>query len=127
MLVQFMILKVQLEGPMYTCDKLKNDEKILQQIEEEQKHFKKDLNEIKSGNSRHKSEKQLYRIKNIKNVYDARQKLFDLLNDYSKIRSEAMYKSKQNETKGTGFKILTSKQMNQRSAIALAQVKAGNN
>ena len=36
------------------------------------------------------------------------------------------YKAKQDETKGTGLKILTPKQMLQRLPIALAQVKAGN-
>ena len=41
--------------------------------------------------------------------------------------SEAKTKSKQNETKGKGIKILTSKQMLQRLSIVLAQVKAGNN
>ena len=35
--------------------------------------------------------------------------------------------AKQVETKGTGLKILTPKQMLQRLPIALAQVKAGNN
>ena len=47
--------------------------------------------------------------------------------DYSLIMSEAKSKAKQNETKGTGLKILTPKQMLQRLPIALAQVKAGNN
>ena len=41
--------------------------------------------------------------------------------------SKAKYKVKQNETKGTGPKILTSKQMLQRLPIPLAQVKTGNN
>ena len=58
-------------------------------------------------------------------------KIVDLLNDNSKIRSDAIYKSKQNEKTGTGtgtgLKILTPKQMLQRLPIALAQVKAGNN
>ena len=36
-------------------------------------------------------------------------------------------KSKKDETKRTGLKILTPKQMLQRLPIALAQVKAGNN
>ena len=36
-------------------------------------------------------------------------------------------KKKKNETKGTGLKILTLKQMLQRLPIALAQVKAGKN
>ena len=41
--------------------------------------------------------------------------------------SEAKYKAKQKETKETGLKILTPKQMLQRFPIALAKVKAGNN
>ena len=41
--------------------------------------------------------------------------------------SDASYDAKQNETKGTGRKILTPKQMLQTLTIALAQVKAGNN
>ena len=40
--------------------------------------------------------------------------------------SEARSKAKQNETKGTGLKILTTKQILQRLPIALVQVKAGN-
>ena len=41
--------------------------------------------------------------------------------------SDANYRAKQNETKGTGLKILTPKQMLQWLPVALAQVKAGNN
>ena len=37
------------------------------------------------------------------------------------------YKAKQDETKGTGLKILTPKQMLQRLTMALAQAKAGKN
>ena len=70
---------------------------------------------------------QSHTINNVRNLYDSRQKVINLLNDNAKIRSEAIYKSKQNETKGTGLKILTPKQMLQRLPIALAQVKAGNN
>ena len=77
-----------------------------------------------AGNPDYKSEKQLYAIKNIKNPYNSRQKIIDLLNDNAKIRSEALYKSKQNETKGKGHKILTPKQMLQRLPIALALVKS---
>ena len=50
-------------GPMYTYNQLKNGEKTLQQVEEEQRDFRKDLSEIDSGNSKHKSEKQSYTIK----------------------------------------------------------------
>ena len=66
-------------------------------------------------------------IKNVRNLYDSRQKIIKLLNGNAKIRSEAIYKSKQNKTTGTGLKILSPKQMLQRLPIALVQVKAGNN
>ena len=51
----------------------------------------------------------------------------ELFNDYSKIKSESIYRSKHDEVIGTELKILTPKQMFQRLLIALAQVKAGNN
>ena len=63
----------------------------------------------------------------MKTLYYASQNIIDLLNDNAKIRSEPIYKSKQSKTKGTGLKILTSKQMIQRLPIVLAQVKAGHN
>ena len=89
------------------------------------KILKKDLNERVAENPKYKSQKQLYTVKNNKNLYDSRQKIIDLLNNNSKIRSEAIYKSKQDETRGKGIKTLTPKQMLQRLPIALAQVKAG--
>ena len=126
-----MILKVQLltkfGGPMYTYKQLKKGEKTLQQVEDDQKIFKSELNEITSGNLKHKSDKQLYTLKSVKDLYNSRQKIINLLNDNVKIRSEVICKSKQNETEGKGLKILIPKQMIQRLPIALAQVKAGNN
>ena len=59
-------------------------------------------------------------------LYDSRQRIIDLLNDNAKIRSEAIYKSKQNKMEGTGPKILTPIQMLQRLPIVLGQVKTGN-
>ena len=53
-------------------------------------------------------------------------KTIDIFNSYSKIRSKLFYKSKQNETKEKGLKILTPKQMLQRLPIALALAKTGN-
>ena len=94
---------------------------------EDQENFRREFGQIKSGNPKHKSQMQLYTIKNVKNLYDPRQKIIDLFNNYSKIKSECIYRSKHDETKGKGLKILTPKQMIQRLPIALAQVKAGNN
>ena len=53
----------------------------------------------------------------------ARSDLIKFFDDYSSMVSEAKHEA----TKGTGLKILTSKQMLQRLPIALAQVEAGNN
>ena len=60
-------------------------------------------------------------------LYKLRNKAIKLYVYYSLMMSEAKSKEKQNETKGTGLKTLTPKQMLQRLRIALAQVKAGNN
>ena len=61
-------------------------------------------------------------LKNIKTLYDLRETITKLFNDYSKIASLAKYRS----THGKGLKILTPKQMFQRLLIFLGQVKAGN-
>ena len=114
-------------GPMYTYNQLKNGEKTLKQVEKDQKKIKSELNEITSGNPKHKNEEQSYTIKNVKNLFDSREKIINLLNDNGKITSESIYKAKQNKTKGIGLKILTPKQMFQRLPLALAQVKSGNN
>ena len=62
-------------------------------------------------------------MKNIKNFYNSKENVVKLYNNYAKIISEAMCKSKH----GTGLKILTPKQMLQRLPIAVAQVKTCNN
>ena len=114
-------------GPFTLFKKIRDGDIPLEMAEEDEKDFKREFGQIKSGNPYDESGKQLYAIKNVKNLYDSRQKIIDLFNSYSNIRSEAIYKSKQNETNGKGLKILTPKQMLQRLPIALAQVKAGNN
>ena len=81
-------------GPMYIYGHMKNGDTTLQQVEKQQKDLKKELNEITSENPKHKSNNQLYIIENVKNLYNLRQKIIDLLNDNSKNRSEAIYKSK---------------------------------
>ena len=118
---------IEYSGPFTLFKKIRDGDISLGMVEEDQKKFKGKIGQIKSGNPDHKSGKQLYTKRNVKNLYDSRQKIIDLFNSYSKIRSEALYKSKQNETKGKGLKILTPKYMLQGLPIALAQVKAGNN
>ena len=77
---------------------MKNGDTTLQQVEKQQKDLKKELNEITSGNPKHKGNNLLYVIEKVKNLYNSRQKIIDLLSDNSRIRSEAICKSKQNKT-----------------------------
>ena len=108
-------------------EKIKNDDLSLEEPEKRQKDFKKSLGQITSRNPKHKEKYKQDAIKNIKNLYNSRHKIIALFNNSAKIKSEAIHKSKQNETTGTGLKILAPKQMLQRLAIALSQVKAGDN
>ena len=73
------------DGPMYIYGHMENGDTTLQQVEKQQKDFKKELDEITSGNPKNKSNDQLYVIENVKNLYNSRQKIIDLLNDNSKI------------------------------------------
>ena len=92
-------------------------------MQKDKKKLKSDLGHIKQGPTYYKSPKQLNRIENIKNLYESREKVVQMFNDYAKSMSRNIYESKQ----GTGLKILTPKQMIQRFSIPLAQIKAGNN
>ena len=126
---------IEYEDPLDIYDKIKNGDKIIQAAEKEQKNkktkkqkkIKSKLSEITSGNTEHKSKDPLDAIKNVQNLYNSRQKNIDLFKDNAKIKSEAIYEAKQDETKGTALKILTPKQMFLRLPKALAQVNAVNN
>ena len=78
---------------------------------------------MKQGDPKDKSQEQKEIINNIKNLYNSREEVVRMFNDYAKNMSRNIYDSKQKR----GFKILTPKQMLQRLPIALAQIKAGNN
>ena len=109
---------MKFKGPFSLFKKIRDGDISLEMAEEDQEKFKREFGQIKSGNPKHKSEMQLYTIKNVKNLYDSRQKIIDLFNNYSKIKSEPIYRSKHDETKGKGLKILMPKQMLQRLPIA---------
>ena len=96
----------------------------LEDIEKEQIELKRDLGCIKQGDPRDKSEKQKKTIDNIKNLYNSREEVVKMFNDYARNMSRNIYDSKQ---EGTGLKILTPKQMLQRLPVSLAQIEAGNN
>ena len=66
-------------------------------------------------------------IGNLKKFYNSREEVINFFRDYIELLSDANYHAKLNETKGTGLKILTPKQIPQRLPMALAQVKVANN
>ena len=82
------------------------------------------INEVKIGR---KTTKQEEEIANLEKYYHYREEVFNFFIHYIKMMLDSSHKAKQDETKGIGLKILTSKQMLQRLPIALQQVKAGNN
>ena len=90
--------------------KLEEGKKTLQNV------FKLNLNEILKG--RPESKEQKSALGNIKFLYESREAIIKLFNDYSSIVSETKFKS----IHGQGLKILTPKQILQRLSI----VKAGN-
>ena len=85
---------IRYKGPFSFFKNIRDRDIALEMAEEDQKKFKKEFSQKKSGNPNHKSDIQLYTIESVKNIYDSRQKIIDLFNNYSKIRSEAIYKSK---------------------------------
>ena len=101
------------------------DNKIeFSEAKNKQNDFLNKLTNIKIGRKALEQEKI---INNLERFYISRQEVINFFRDYTEMFSDANYRDKQNETKGTGLKILTPKKMLQRLPIALAQVKAGNN
>ena len=92
---------------MHIYTEIKNGNISIEKIEKGQNQFKSKLNEITIGNPKRKSKDQLGTIKNNKNLYNSRDKVIKLYNDYVKILPEAIYKTEQ----GTRLKILIPKQM----------------
>ena len=105
-------------------NKIRDGKEDLADVKYNQKRFRYYVDGIKKGAKNQKNKKT---ICNIEMLYKARNEAIKFYDDYSLMMSEAKTKAKQNETKGTGLKILMPKQMLQRLPIALAQVKAGNN
>ena len=58
-------------------------------------------------------------ITNLENFNKSKEKVFNFFKDYARMYIDSGHKAKQNETKETGLKILTPKQMLQRLPIVL--------
>ena len=86
---------IDFRGPMHIYNEIKNGNISIEKIEEDQKQFKSQLNEITTLNPKHRSKDQLNAIKNVKNLYNSKDKVMKLYKGYAKIISKAMYKTKQ--------------------------------
>ena len=73
-----------------------------------QKEFLNELSGIKIGK---KTIKQKETINNLEKFYNSREEVINFFKDYGKMVLDPAYKSKENETKGKGLKILTPKQI----------------
>ena len=81
---------IKSKGPFSLFKKIRNGDIPLEMAEEDQAKFKREFSQIKSANPKHKSDMLLYTIRNIKILYDSRQKIIDLFNNYSKTKSESI-------------------------------------
>ena len=118
---------VEFKGPNSVFKDIYDGNITLESVENEQRKLSKklELGYIKQENPRDKSEEQKKTIDNIKNLYNSREEVAKMSNDYARNMSRNIYDSKQERT---GLKILTPKQMLQRLPISqIAQIKAGNN
>ena len=87
---------------------IKNNQINFSEVKNKQNNFLKKLNDVKIGK---KTDKQKKVIDNLSKFYNSREEVTNFFRDYIEILSDANYDAKQNETKGTGLKILTTKQM----------------
>ena len=112
------------KGMMNIFKNIHSGDKTLEDIEQEQNNFKKEINIIKQGNPKKRSEKQKETIDNIENLYKSRQEVVNMFSNYAKNVFKSIHKAKH---EGKGLKILAPNQMFKRLPIVLAQIKAGNN
>ena len=81
--------KKKFRGLLHISKEIKNDNILLQNAEVEQKQFESEIGKIKEGIQRQVRISVRYK-KNIENLYNSRQKVIDLFNDYAKLKSKAV-------------------------------------
>ena len=112
----------EIKYPITFLDNIKKGKTSLKEAKDQQQNYYKYLNMIRKGN---KSANQNRTLGNINILFYARDNAIKFIEDYSSMILKAKKLAKEQE--GTGLKILTPNQMLKRLAIALAQIKAGNN
>ena len=112
----------ELTDPLTLLDKIKKGELKLETARDYQKNLFEDIKYIRKGN---KNAEQKKILANLNMFYNGRNSVIKFVEDNGSMILEAKRLAKEQD--GTGLKILTPNQILKRLAIALAQVKAGNN
>ena len=105
-------------------NELRDNHTRFDEVIKKQQEMLKKINEVRISGKNAEQEKV---VKNIENFYRSKEEVFNFFRDCSKMVPDSGYEAKQGETKETGLKILTLRQILQRLLTALVQVKARNN
>ena len=76
---------------MFFFKEIRERDKLLKEADKEQIKFKSELNKITRGKPKDKSKGKSDTIKNVKNLYNSRQKIINLFHDNAKISSEVIH------------------------------------
>ena len=79
------------KGPLHIFKSIHKGNKTLEDIEKEQIEFKRYLGHIKQGNPKKRPEEQQKTIDKIQNLYNSRQEVVKMFNDYAKNMSRNIY------------------------------------
>ena len=82
---------IKFNGPLHISKSINNSDIPLEDIEKYQIELKRDLGRIKQGEPRDKSEEQKTTIYNIKNLYNSREEVVKMFNNYARNVSRNIY------------------------------------
>ena len=82
---------IKFNGPLHIFKSINNSDIPLEDIEKYQIELKRDLGRIKQGQPRDKSEEQKTTIYNIKNLYNSREEVVKMFNNYARNVSRNIY------------------------------------
>ena len=79
------------KGMINIFKNIHSGDKTLEDIEQEQNKFKKEINIIKQGNPKKRSEKQQETIDNIEYLYQSSQEVINMFNNYARNVSKSIH------------------------------------
>ena len=91
---------IEFKGPMHIFKSIHNGDKTLEDIEKEHEKFREKLGYIKQGNPKKRSQEQQNTMFKIENLYNSREDVVKMFNDYARKISKNIYDLKH---EGTGL------------------------